>query len=51
MLTCEVNVAPPNPVSHAFHAAMGFVEVGRQGTEGGAKTVALLARSLEPTAS
>ena len=25
---CEVNSSPPNPVSDAFHAALGFVEVG-----------------------
>jgi predicted GNAT superfamily acetyltransferase len=48
VLLCEVNVAPPNPVSHAFHAALGFEEVGRQPTEGGAKLVAMLARPLGP---
>jgi predicted GNAT superfamily acetyltransferase len=26
---CEVNIIPPNPVSDAFHASMGFVEVDR----------------------
>lgn len=26
---CEVNVIPPNPVSDAFHARLGFEEVGR----------------------
>ncbi|CAN5297946.1 GNAT family N-acetyltransferase [soil metagenome] len=40
---CEVNVEPPNPGSLAFHARLGFVEVGRQETKGGANTVALLA--------
>lgn len=44
-LTCEVNVVPPNPESMAFHQAFGFAEVGRQDTEGGAKTVSLLART------
>lgn len=29
MLCCEINVSPPNPVSHAFHAGFGFHEVGR----------------------
>ena len=45
-LTCEVNVEPPNPDSMAFHRRLGFVEVGRQDTEGGDKRVALLARRL-----
>jgi predicted GNAT superfamily acetyltransferase len=29
VVCCEVNVDPPNPVSDAFHAALGFSEVGR----------------------
>jgi predicted GNAT superfamily acetyltransferase len=40
---CEVNVEPPNPRSLAFHSRIGFVEVGRQQTKGGANTVALMA--------
>ncbi len=28
-LACEVNLDPPNPVSDAFHAALGFAELGR----------------------
>lgn len=28
-LVCEVNTDPPNPGSDAFHAALGFAEVGR----------------------
>ena len=27
-IVCEVNKTPPNPASDAFHAALGFVEVG-----------------------
>ena len=42
-VTCEVNVRPPNEGSMRFHLRHGFTEVGRQDTEGGAKTVALLA--------
>ncbi|MFC5502021.1 GNAT family N-acetyltransferase [Lysinimonas soli] len=40
---CEVNLEPPNPGSLAFHSRLGFVEVGRQSTKGGANIVALLA--------
>jgi predicted GNAT superfamily acetyltransferase len=43
---CEVNVEPPNPGSLAFHARLGFREVGRQATKGGAVVVALLARDI-----
>ena len=42
-VTCEVNVRPPNEGSMRFHRRHGFAEVGRQDTEGGTKTVALLA--------
>lgn len=45
-VTCEVNLDPPNPDSQAFHAALGFVEVGRQWTHGGTTRVQLLARSV-----
>jgi uncharacterized protein len=43
-VVCEVNLQPPNPGSDAFHARMGFVEVGR-GTLANGKTVRYLARS------
>lgn len=42
IVTAEVNVEPPNPVSTAFHTSMGFAEVGRQDTYGGSVTVALM---------
>jgi uncharacterized protein len=42
VLCCEVNVRPRNDVSLAFHARLGFVEVGQQDTDGGSKTVSLL---------
>jgi hypothetical protein len=44
-LTLEVNVDPPNPVSLAFHARHGFVEVGRQMTPYGIE-VALMEKVL-----
>ncbi len=40
-LVCEVNAEPPNPVSDAFHARFGFVEVGTQWVAGGTKRVSL----------
>lgn len=43
VVTAEVNVDPPNPVSSAFHESMGFAEVGRQETYGVSVTVALMA--------
>jgi len=47
---CEVNLEPPNPGSLAFHTRLGFVEVGRQSTKGGANVVALLAAPATPRA-
>ena len=38
-LCCEINVSPPNPVSHAFHARFGFKEVGRSAEAGASKVV------------
>lgn len=39
LVTCEVNADPPNPVSDAFHAALGFAEVGEAVIHGGKKAV------------
>jgi len=44
-ITCEVNLEPPNPQSLAFHARLGFEQVGEQVTKGGTVRVALLARA------
>jgi uncharacterized protein len=44
-VTCEVNFDPPNPVSDKFHAALGFLPVGRALLSNG-KTVTYLARPL-----
>ena len=45
-VVCEVNSDPPNPESDAFHARLGFEEVGAAQILGGKKTVRYLARSL-----
>jgi predicted GNAT superfamily acetyltransferase len=45
-VTCEVNLDPPNPESLAFHARLGFEQVGEQVTKGGAVRVALLSRGV-----
>jgi predicted GNAT superfamily acetyltransferase len=45
-VVCEVNISPPNPASDAFHAALGFVEVGRASVHAGTKTVRYLSRTL-----
>ena len=47
LVVCEVNSDPPNPASDAFHAALGFAEIGAASIHGGAKTVRYLARSVE----
>ncbi len=47
VVTAEVNLEPPNPVSLAFHGSMGFVEVGRQDTYGGAVRVSLMAAPVD----
>ena len=44
-IACEVNLLPPNPASDAFHAALGFTEVGRASPAPG-KTVRYLLRPL-----
>ena len=46
LVTCEVNLEPPNPGSDAFHAALGFEEVGRGAPGGGSKIVRYLARAV-----
>ena len=45
-VVCEVNSKPPNPASDAFHAGLGFTEVGVGALDGGRKTVSYLARQL-----
>jgi predicted GNAT superfamily acetyltransferase len=50
-VVCEVNISPPNPQSDAFHAALGFAEVGIADVYSGSRTVRYLSRALStPTA-
>lgn len=46
VLCAEVNLDPPNPASDAFHASLGFVEVGRGTILELGKTVRYYERSL-----
>lgn len=45
-ICCEVNIDPPNPGSDAFHARMGFEEIGRAYLPDRCKTVRYLVRDL-----
>ncbi len=45
-IVCEVNLQPPNPTSDAFHASLGFTEIGRATIDAGVKTVRYLAKTL-----
>jgi hypothetical protein len=45
-VVCEVNKMPPNVDSDAFHAALGFVEVGTASVHGGSRTVRYLLHTL-----
>jgi predicted GNAT superfamily acetyltransferase len=38
-VVCQVNLASPNAASDAFHAAMGYEEIGRAASHGEAKVV------------
>ena len=44
---CEVNVDPPNPGSDAFHARLGFEEIGRAFLPDRGKIVRYLTRALD----
>ena len=46
VMTCEVNIRPPNDESMRFHTRLGFSEVGTLVTDNGSKEVALLLKEL-----
>ncbi len=46
VMTCEVNIRPPNQSSMQYHVQRGFVQVAAQETDGGKKEVALLEMKL-----
>lgn len=46
LMTCEVNLKPPNEDSMQFHARLGFEQAGTLLSEGGDKEVALLVKPL-----
>ncbi len=48
LLACEIYSDPPNPKSDAFHAAMGFVEVGSAFVPKYGKSVRYLIREVRP---
>lgn len=43
VITAEIDIVPPNPVSLNFHKKFGFHEVGKQEVSGGKKIVSLQA--------
>lgn len=46
LLTCEVNLAPPNPSSLEFHRRCGFLEVGSQALVAPGKVVSMQVKRL-----
>lgn len=46
VMTCEVNIRPPNESSMRYHELHGFRRVASQETEGGSKEVALMEKRL-----
>lgn len=47
VMTCEVNIRPPNETSQRFHRELGFEQVGSLESEDGSKAVAMLLKPLD----
>ncbi len=47
LITCEIDIEPPNHSSQRFHQKLGFQTVGTQATANGQKRVALQALEVE----
>lgn len=47
IITCEVNLLPPNPTSMRFHTGLGFKEVGTLSSEDTTKKVSMLVWELK----
>jgi len=50
IMTCEVNLKPPNESSMRFHEKLGFRQVGSLASDDGEKEVAMLLRDLSAQA-
>lgn len=46
VMTCEVNLCPPNEGSMLFHERLGFRQIATQEIDGGKKTVAMMEKIL-----
>lgn len=46
IITCEVNLEPPNPQSMVFHKGLGFNQVAEIRTEKGKKSVAMMVKRM-----
>ncbi|GAB3165444.1 hypothetical protein GCM10027059_23020 [Myceligenerans halotolerans] len=46
VVTCEINLNPPNPGSMRFHGRLGFEQTGEQLTKGGEVLVAKMAAQV-----
>lgn len=46
VMTCEVNLRPPNEGSMLFHEQLGFRQIATQEIDGGKKTVAMMEKIL-----